>query len=164
MTDNEKELLKLYIEQTWLEMRHVEELRSQVSSTLITLNSAILGFIIQQKLGDYTEYMALLVIFLGMYGILFTYKQYVLHSWDQTRLNKWNEYWNQECGLDSKVLEIRYNADREHTKNFPFFSGGVMTEEGEFKEGKIKSHWFWTGIHLFVAILGLTILIVKLLI
>ncbi len=49
ISENEKDFLKFYIERTWEEMRHIENLRERVTILVITVASAIVGFIIQQK-------------------------------------------------------------------------------------------------------------------
>jgi hypothetical protein len=46
--DKEYQFLTFYMQQTWEEMRHTEQLRATVSSLIIALTTLLAGFIVQQ--------------------------------------------------------------------------------------------------------------------
>jgi uncharacterized membrane protein YfcA len=135
--ENEKDFLKFYMEQTWEEMRHIENIRERVTILVVTVASAIVGFIIQQKFAIETKPFAWFVIILGVFGFLMTLKLFQIHQMSQKRLNKWNIYLESFCGNDPQILKLRSQADVENKKDF-------------FYIVKIPHNYFWSAIHLFI--------------
>ena len=136
----EKEFLKFYMEQTWEEMRHTEGMRERVAIALVTLASAITGFIVQQKYSAETLPLAVLVVSSGLFGLLFTKKLYQIHQLDQKRLDKWYIYYENEYATDSKVLALRDAADKETKASFPI--------------SKFKHSTFWNMLSIIIMIIG----------
>jgi len=118
MDDNEKEFLKFYMEQTWEEMRHIEGMRERVAIFLVTIASAITGFIIQQKFSADNKPFAVFVIFIGVFGFLFAWKYYQIHEQDQNRLNEWYKYYEAKCGTNPQILVLTDKADAASKANF----------------------------------------------
>lgn len=140
--DNEKDFLKFYMEQTWEEMRHIENLRERVTILVVTVASAIVGFIIQQKFAIETKPFLWFVILLGVFGLLMTLKLFQIHQMDQKRLDKWYIYYESFCGTDPQILKLRTLADKENKKDF-------------FYIAKLRHNYFWSAIHIFIVFAGL---------
>lgn len=141
MNDNEKDFLKFYMEQTWEEMRHIETLRERVTILVITVASAIVGFVMQQRFALETKPFILFVILLGLFGLLMTLKLFQIHQMDQKRLDKWYEYYEGFCGSNPQILKIRDDADKENRKEFYYIS-------------KIRHNYFWSAIHILIIFSG----------
>jgi len=142
MNENEKDFLKLYIEQTWEEMRHLENLRERVTILVITVATAIVGFVIQQKFTIETKPLVWFVIMFGVFGLFMTLKLFQIHQMSQKRLDKWYSYFESYCGDDPQILKIRRIADKENKKDF-------------FYVAKIPHNYFWSLIHIFIVVAGI---------
>lgn len=145
MNKNEEDFLKFYMEQTWEEMRHLENLRERVSVIIITLASAIAGFVIQQKFASETKPLIWFIVLLGFFGLFMALKIFQIHQKGQERLNKWYSYIESNCGDNPQILILRDQADKANKKNFKFIS-------------KIPHNYFWTTMHMFIIIAGITLL------
>ncbi len=145
MDDNEKDFLKFYMEQSWEEMRHLEDLREKVTILVVTLATAIAGFIMQQKFAIETKPFVWFVIILGVFGFLMTRKLFQLHQLAQRRLDKWYIYYESFCGTNPQVLTLRNQADKESKADYNFIS-------------HLKHNHFWAAIHLFIIIAGIVLL------
>jgi uncharacterized membrane protein YjfL (UPF0719 family) len=143
--ENEKDFLKFYMEQTWEEMRHIENMRERVTILVVTVASAIVGFIIQQKFAIETKPFVWFIIILGVFGLLMTLKLFQIHQMSQKRLNKWYNYLESFCGNDPQILKLRRQADVENKKDF-------------FYIVKIPHNYFWSAIHLFIVGAGFFLL------
>ena len=130
------------MEQTWEEMRHIENLRERVTILVITIASAIVGFIIQQKFAIETKPFLWFVIVLGVFGLLMTLKLFQIHQMSQRRLDKWYLYYESFCGDDPQILKLRKLADKENKKDF-------------FYVAKIRHNYFWSAMHIFIVAAGL---------
>jgi hypothetical protein len=146
MNENEKEFLNFYLDQTWQEMRHIEGLREKVTVLVVTLASAIVGFVVQQKFASETYPLIVFVMILGLFGWMMVSKLYQLHQRDQLRLDNWYTYYETYCQPNSQILILRDLADKQSDVNFSMLS-------------KIKHHYFWSIIHIFISLGGLYILI-----
>lgn len=140
--ENEKDFLKFYMEQTWEEMRHIENMRERVTILVVTVASAIVGFIIQQKFAIETKPFVWFVIILGVFGLLMTLKLFQIHQMSQKRLDKWYVYLESFCGNDPQILKLRREADKENKRDF-------------FYIVKIPHNYFWSAIHLFIVGAGI---------
>lgn len=147
INSTEKEFIKFYMEQTWIEMRHLETLRERVTFLVVTLSIAIIGFSINQGLKEESWIFSALIIALGLFGLLMTLKIYSLHNLDQKRLDHWYDYLKKFCGNDPQVIKIRDAADEKSKSEQSFFE-------------KLSHHFYWSGIHIFVIIAGIIILLI----
>ena len=148
MNTNEQEFLKFYMEQTWEEMRHLENLRERVSAIIITLATAIAGFVIQQKYSSETRPLMWFIIMLGIFGLLMTLKIFQIHQKSQKRLDKWYSYMEANSGDSPQILILRNLADVENKKEFRIVS-------------KIPHNYFWSTIFIFIIISGIYLLFQK---
>ncbi len=142
MNENEKGFLTFYMEQTWEEMRHIENLRERVTILVVTIASAIIGFVMQQKYSIETKPFVYFVILLGLFGLLMTLKLFQIHQMLQKRLDKWYIYYESYCGENPKVLNLRNQADKENKKDF-------------FYIARMKHNYFWSAIHIFIMVAGI---------
>lgn len=145
MNENEKEFLFFYMQQTWEEMRHLENLRERVSVLILTITSVLAGFVVQQEFTSDTKLIIWFIIILGVIGIFMGLKIFQIHQMGQNRLYKWNEYLESKCGDSPKILELRKEADRKTKKDFKLVS-------------KIPHNFFWTAIFGFIIIIGIIML------
>jgi uncharacterized membrane protein YjfL (UPF0719 family) len=141
MNENEKEFLKFYMEQSWEEMRHIENLRERVTILVITVASAIFGFIMQHKFTIETKPFVWFVILLGVFGLLMTLKLFQIHQMAQNRLDMWYLYLESHCGNDTQILKLRRQADNENKKQF-------------FYIARLPHNYFWSAIHIFIVFVG----------
>ncbi|NCU06021.1 MAG: hypothetical protein GXC73_18815 [Chitinophagaceae bacterium] len=148
MNSTEQEFLKFYMEQTWEEMRHLENLRERVSAIIITLATAITGFIIQQKFTSETRPLMWFIILLGIFGLLMTLKIFQIHQKSQKRLDKWYSYLETNSGDNPQILILRNLADVENKREFRIVS-------------KIPHNYFWSTIFVFIIIAGTYLLFQK---
>jgi hypothetical protein len=148
MTDKEFEFIKFYMEQTWEENRHLENLRERVTILVITLASAIIGFVVQQKFASETRIFNVIVILLGLFGFIMTLKIFQIHQKGQKRLDKWYTYLNTYCGENSQILLLRDLADTENNNEFS-------------KISKIRHNYFWSALSLSIAIVGVALFFFK---
>jgi hypothetical protein len=146
--DQEYDFMKFYMEQSWEEMRHLEQLRATVSSLVITLATLIVGFIVQQGFAQSTAIMSMFVMVLGIFGAVMVRKLYQVHQFDQERLNRWYEYF-QEMNPDAQVLKRRDMADPVNRKKFWALS-------------RIPHNYFWFGLHACISVVGLILLLLTL--
>lgn len=145
MDNTEEKFLLFYMEQTWNEMRHLENLRERVSVLILTIASIISGFVVQQKFSNDTKIMVWFIIVLGIVGIIMGLKIFQIHQMGQKRLDKWNKYLESKCGGSPQILELRKEADKENKKDFKLVS-------------KIPHNFFWTTINIFIIGIGVVML------
>jgi hypothetical protein len=141
INEHEEKFLHFYLDQTAQEMRHLENLREKVTILVITLVSAIAGFIIQQKFSDQARPLVWFIIVLGVFGFAMTMKLYQLHQMAQKRLDKWYQYYESFCGIAPQILTLRDMADKENRADFKLYA-------------QIKHSYFWATIHVFIIVAG----------
>lgn len=144
MNDKEYDFIKFYMEQTCEEMRHLENLRERVSILIITISSAIIGFIVQQKFASETKLFNVIIILLGLFGFAMTLKIFQIHQKGQKRLDKWYKYLTLNCGTNPQVLILRDLADNENKIEFS-------------KISKIRHNYFWSTLNLGIVVIGLSL-------
>lgn len=142
MNENEKDFLTFYMEQTWTEMRHMENLRERITILVVTVASAIVGFVIQQKYALETKPFVWFIVALGVFGLLMTLKVFQIHQMAQKRLDKWYLYYESFCGDNPQILKLRNLADKENRKDF-------------FYIAKLPHNYFWSAIHIFIVVAGI---------
>jgi hypothetical protein len=148
MNDKELDFLKFYMEQTSEEMRHLENLRERVSILIITISSAIIGFIVQQKFAIETHLFNVIIILLGFFGFAMTLKIFQIHQKGQKRLDKWYKYLELHCGKNPQILVLRDLADSENSTEFS-------------KISKIRHNYFWAILNLSIVLIGISLFFFK---
>lgn len=141
MTENEREFLMFYMEQTWEEMRHIETLRERLTIIVVTIATATVGFVMQQKYALETYPLAYFVIALGIFGYLGSLKLFQIHQMGQRRLEKWYRHL---LGNETEpmILQIRDEADKENSEKFPIIS-------------TVRHNYLWATIHILIVMAGI---------
>jgi hypothetical protein len=142
----QKELLLSMFQEYEVRCRHHENLRATITSSLIAIDSIIVGIITyDNKLIKSDLPLIFLVFFLGIFGIIFT----LSHS------ERYLQY-SERSRQFRAILDERYtNGLIEMCKK-----NAKTIAESKFKLNKIFSHHFlWSFIHLVIVILGIVLFI-----
>ena len=125
------------------QLRHHETQRSNMTSIIVVVAAGVLAFIANNGVTKDKWPLALFLIFIGIFGALFSAKQYEMLRWNKTIAKKYKE----ELEMLSKLglSAIRANADAEHRKRFPILK-------------KLRLFYFWIVLHSLIAGLGLFLL------
>jgi hypothetical protein len=148
--DADTEVLMKYCEGAWQEMRHIEEQRATMTNMIILISSAIIGYAAQQRLTLALIPVSALMIFLGIYGIVFTSKLYERHQLAQSSVTHWTKQ------IDKLHPKARLNklgkiADDEHDTRFP-------------KLSKLRLNRLWLTLHATIMVFGLALTVLILII
>jgi uncharacterized lipoprotein YajG len=148
--DADTEVLIKYCEGAWEEMRHIEEQRATMTNMIILISSAIIGYAAQQQLTLALIPVSALMIFLGMYGIVFTSKLHERHQFAQSSVAQWT---NQIDKLHpkSRLNKLGKIADDGHYIRFPRMS-------------KLKLNRLWITLHATIIVFGLVLTVLILVI
>ena len=149
MADDTDVLIK-FCDEARQEMRHIENQRATITNMSILISSVVVGYIAQQKLDFTLIPISVLMIFLGIYGIIFTSKLYERHQFAQSRIDHWTKQID-KLQPKSNLLKLRAVADKEHTAQFPRMS-------------KIKLNRLWMILHAFIMLVGIGITVIILII
>ena len=124
--------------------RHQETLRSSMTTLLVTLSGAIVGFITFDKELSPTDLApAFLLFFLGAFGVFFSAKQYERFNFHIARVRSYRNALEQYFP-DVRWKEIREEADKYHEARFPNLV-------------KQRQHILWLVLHGVNATLGLVL-------
>lgn len=144
---DDSEILLFFCGQHWEEIRHTETQRAALTNLIILIASGIFGLLLQKGLSRAFIPLAGLLIFLGLYGAITTYKLYERYRYLQNRLQHWYDHIN-ELHPNAEIISLRRKADEEHRKRFPVF------------EKRVHVHQLWMLLHLVMCVSGITLLIV----
>lgn len=124
-------------------LRHDESERSSISKSFIAISIALIGLIVyDEKITEIDIYASVCVFFLGVFGAVFSVKQWercYLHL-NRTRLIRKKI---SEIYTDDLIQTLYHEADFKHNNQFPFLSK------------RVGIHHFWTALYLLLAGLGL---------
>jgi len=147
MTD-ERKILKdllfsLYSENV-LQCRHHETQRATVTSSIIAIDTIIIGLITFDKAINATDIpLAILLIILGAFGATFTLKHYERYSLCVERLRQYRKELDEQFG-DNEILRLKNIADERHAKRFPNLR-------------KYTHHKFWIFLHVIIAAIAVVL-------
>jgi len=121
--------------------RHHEGQRVLVTNILIAIAAGILGVItFDQHLAPIDLPLTIFLILQGSFGALFVAKHYERFARHQRLAKKYREAL--DCHFpDSKILQLRESADKEHRELSPLLS-------------RLPLHRFWVVLHLLIALSG----------
>lgn len=142
MALEKEEYLWRMVNEHMTQARHQETLRSSMTTLLVTLSVAIVGFITFDKDLSNTDLAPAILLFsLGAFGILFSAKHYERFNFHIARVRS---YRNALEGFfpDVQWKTLREDADKYHELKFPQIV-------------KQRQHWFWLVLHGINAVLGL---------
>jgi hypothetical protein len=167
-------LLELYKEQRDLGIHH-ENQRSTVSNLILTVATVLIALIsIDNHLTKSDLPVALTLTFLGIFGALFTLKNYERFSFHRHRSRlirkaidaalKWGELNNDE---DHRIrYEIRATLGLDMKNSDQLLIEAIVNKANDQYKGKnrflykIDLHNFWVGLHLVISVVGLAIIII----
>ena len=140
---DDTDVLINYCDEARQEMRHIENQRATITNISILISSVIIGYIAQQKIDLTLLPVSALMIFLGIYGMIFTSKLYERHQFAQSRNDQWTKQID-KLKPKSNLLKLRATADREHAAQFPRMS-------------KVRLNRLWMILHAFIMLVGIGI-------
>ncbi len=131
---------KMYAEHS-THLRHHETQRSTVAGTLIAIAAALVGLITFDKSITSTDAPAtLFLIALGLFGAVFSAKQWERSSMHMQRARHYREKIDEV--LEGTVIkEIKVAADKVHKGEFP-------------RLNRLRLHAFWISLYVLIAVLG----------
>lgn len=144
---DDTDVLLMFCGQTKEESRHIEKQRATLTNLIIVIASAALGLIVRQGLTERSNIpLAVLLMWLGLFGTAATIKFYERYKFLQTRLDHW--YIRiEELRPNAQYLQTRRTADEEHQRSRPWIF-------------KLHVHWLWLALHGLIALFGGSILAV----
>ena len=129
--------------------RHQESERATVTNLILVLSTVITGFITFDQIITISDVpAALLLVFLGVYGAIFSmklYERFRLH-YERSRSVRFRI---EQLYPITKITELQTNADNISKNRFPFFF--------DFRLYKL-----WVGISIFITIFGMVLLFMAL--
>jgi len=122
--------------------RHHETQRSTVTSSIIAIDTIVIGIITFDKMINWLDApLLILLIILGVFGATFTAKHFErasLHSERARQIRKELD----ELFAENTLAKLRHAADEIHAKNFPVLR-------------KYRHHNFWILLHLIILTIGI---------
>jgi hypothetical protein len=128
--------------------RHHETQRATVTGAII----AFAGLVINGTNFDKTINIndlpfAVFLIFIGIFGAIFSYKQYERYLLHTKRAGLYRNELD-KLQFDGLIRKLKSIADKEHNEEF-------------VKLSKLKLHYLWMSINLFVALIGIILVFIE---
>lgn len=147
MKDKTDSLWGMYLEHT-TQGRHHEVQRATVTNFIIIVSGGILAFVANGGVTRDKWILASFLILIGLFGALFSAKQYERFRFHMVAAGKYRKELEQL--IDNSLTGIRMTALSKHKSEFL----PVLV--------KLRLHYFWSGFHLLIASLGVTLLVMTL--
>ncbi len=146
MADNKVELwLRMYEEQV-RHGRHHETLRSQSTNMVVVISAALLAFVSSDATSsDQDSLIGVFMVVINLYGLILSLKHY-----ERSRLHvgvaaKYRDVVSEASEIGGRKINEARTASKEfHPSRFPCLS-------------KIRAYVLWLGLHLILAVIGLTV-------
>ena len=140
-------LWKLYLEHC-THVRHHETQRSMVAASILAIAAALIGLVTFDRAIRITDLpMTILLVFLGLFGALFSAKQYERASMHTERARHYRDA--VDATLDGRPLKrLKQEADAEHRKDFKHLE-------------KLRLNKFWVALYILLAAIGCALSIVS---
>ena len=143
--DPKAEVLWRMCNEHYTQARHHETQRSTMSQIILAVAAALVGFSGSTAASPQGRWaVALFIVLVGLFGALFSMKQYERSRFHMTAAGLHRRQLEKEIGLDLSTLR-RAAVDRQKERH-------PRTEPWSL-------HVFWTGIHILIAGLGLVLLL-----
>lgn len=140
MTDERKivkDLLFALYSENVIQCRHHESQRATVTSSIIAIDTIIIGLITFDKAINGIDIpLAVLLIILGIFGATFTLKHYERYSLCVERLRQYRKELDEQFG-NNEILRLKNIADERHAKRFPNLI-------------RYTHHKFWIFLHIII--------------
>jgi len=144
MKDDTDFLWGMYQEHT-TQGRHHETQRASVTNFIIIVSGGILAFIANKGVTRDQWVLAAFLIIIGLFGALFSAKQYERFRFHMVAAGKYREAL--ETLLKSNFGTIRAEAKNDHEKKY----SKLLV--------KLRLYYFWIFLHLLITALGLILLL-----
>jgi hypothetical protein len=151
MTDERKilkDLLFALYSENVIQCRHHETQRATVTSSIIAIDTIIIGLITFDKAINRLDIpLSVLLILLGIFGATFTLKHYERYSLCVERLRQYRQELDKQFG-DNEILRLKNIADELHQKRFPNLV-------------RYTHHKFWIFLHLIITAIAITLTLIS---
>ena len=128
--------------------RHHESQRATMSSLMVAVCAAVLGIIAFDKNVDLADVpLTGFLGFLGIFGALFSAKQYERFLYSDGRAWKCLEALVKKCPLPIDLKDMYRDADASQRRRNPRL----------YRLRKLRLHWFWIALHVVIALIGLLV-------
>ena len=145
MNETAQVLWNMFDNETQQALRH-EEQRVQVTNLIIAMDVGIIGLVSLDKAINKSDLPLILIILaLGLFGTLFTakhYERFALH----TRRASYYRKALESIIPERKLKELKDKADTETRKSYRVLN-------------RIRLHYLWYGLNIFILGLGITLFI-----
>jgi len=137
-----KELLLAFYQENASQCRHHETLRANVTSTIIAIDSIVIGLItLGQKISPIDRPLTIFLILLGLFGMIISLKHYERYKFHSGRCRQYRTKLD-KLFTNGLILELQEEAKTEHEKSF-------------FYLYKMRNYQWWAAIHLIVVVIGI---------
>lgn len=144
MALEKEEYLWRMVNEHMTQARHQETLRSSMTTMLVTLSGAIVGFITFDKELSNTDLApSFLLFFLGAFGVFFSAKHYERFNFHIARVRSYRNALERHFP-DVQWKELREEADKYHEPKFP-------------RLVKQRQHMLWLVLHGVNGAIGLVL-------
>ncbi|MFD5697175.1 hypothetical protein [Streptomyces lasiicapitis] len=145
MAEASEEAIRAYWKEHREQLRQCETQRSTLTNLLLVVTAALSALIVQQKFTLYVIPLCLFVSLAGVYGAVAVSKYFERASYhlSQARALTRDLVERGVLGSDERLAQAR----AEHYSKFP-------------RLHRIRLHRLWVGLHLAIALYGLSLLIV----
>lgn len=147
--DNYIQILIALHEESSSNARHIQEQRVSMTNFLVTINSAILGFIIALGFRIETLPLSVLICVLGIYGVLASAK-FTQHFHRYYLESKNIRHRLDEIVPESKIEEL-FNSAREQNR-----------QRYSKLERRVRIVYLWSSLHFVFILLGIACILLTL--
>jgi hypothetical protein len=145
MKDKTDFLWGMYQEHT-TQGRHHEVQRATLTNIIIIVAGGILAFVANNGVTRDKWVLAAFLIVIGLFGAFFSAKQYERFRFHVVAAGKYRK--ELERSIENSLTGIRESALARHKSEFlPLIV-------------KLRLHYFWIGLHILIASLGIVLLII----
>jgi type IV secretory pathway TrbF-like protein len=125
------------------QLRQSENQRAILTNYVLVITSALTGFAVQQKLTRDTLPLAILVMIVGVYGAVTVAKYHERAEYHLTQARALTQTLTRLGALPHDETLLEEHRQRHYAK-YP-------------RLHRIRLHVLWTGLHVSIALLGLTL-------
>ncbi len=143
--DREIDVVLAYWNEQRQQFRQSENQRATMTNFILVIISALSGLIIQQKFADTTIPLGALIITLGVYGALISAKYHERAIFHRRKAK----------ALTMTLKDLGALHDNPHLE-----AATARHHSLHRRLSHVRLHWFWTGLHIAVAIHGATLIII----
>jgi FtsH-binding integral membrane protein len=147
--NDESEILWRMFQEHRTHGRHHEVLRSNATTIIFGITAAVLTVVgFEKQVSRHHWPLGLFLVFVGLYGVVFSAKQYERIAMHASRARKLRAQIDATIP-GARLLKIVEEAKSEHASRWKHLS-------------RIKHDWFWTMFHAVIVVAGITLAIVAL--